>query len=102
MIFELDGFEVMVMQAAHEIDAAIATFEPYVLLVDILLGNENGTEICNRLKGSSHAADIPIVLMSASEHFYDIEKETALADAFVSKSFDIHELIRVVAELINR
>ena len=72
-------------------------YNPDLILLDIRLYRESGTDICRELKRRYH---MPILLFSADtkqgEAFADCG-----ADGFLSKPFDTHDLLHIVDLHIN-
>ena len=73
---------------------------PDLILLDVLLGEEDGAEICKRLKGKKETRDIPVILFSAHSSGKRVIKECG-ADCFVSKPFDIDELVGIVRKTLE-
>jgi len=81
-----------------EIFGTIAAFEarsisrpPDLIILDVMLPDGNGIDLCVQLKANSATALIPIIIMSA----HSTEKavlEAACAEEFISKPFDLDEL----------
>lgn len=63
---------------------------PDLFLLDIMLPDGNGLELCKGLKENEDTQDIPVVLMSAHA---DIKRMEG-ADDFIAKPFDVDELLR--------
>ncbi|MBE3561243.1 MAG: response regulator [Ktedonobacteraceae bacterium] len=69
---------------------------PDLILLDVLLKGQNGSEICRRLKSDARTASIPVIMLSAhteTEKLADISG----ADDFLEKPFDVDELLGKVA-----
>jgi len=75
------------------IDIAIKE-KPDIILLDIIMPELNGYEVCEYLKNNEETNNIPIIMISALGH--NSEERTkgldAGADAFISKPFDRNEL----------
>lgn len=63
---------------------------PDLFLLDIMLPDGNGVDLCRELKKNAETKKIPVVLMSAHA---DISR-TEGADDFIAKPFDVDELLR--------
>ncbi|MFD2517054.1 response regulator [Salinimicrobium flavum] len=61
-----------------------------VFLLDIMLPDGNGLDLCRELKNNETTRKIPVVLMSAHADINSMEG----ADDFISKPFDVDELLR--------
>ncbi len=70
---------------------------PGLILLDIMLPKLNGFQICRLLKFDEKYRHIPIVMLTARAQERDrlLGTETG-ADAYVTKPFEIPELLRVI------
>lgn len=71
-----------------------------LFLLDIMLADGNGIDICYRLKGSEETRHTPIIMMSAH---YDLNMmENIPAEDFIKKPFDIDDFLwRVQKQLFK-
>jgi two-component system phosphate regulon response regulator PhoB len=68
---------------------------PELILLDVMLPDGNGIEICRGLREKDRTKDVKIIIMSA----HAAEKavlEEACSDDFISKPFDLDNLLRHV------
>jgi two-component system sensor histidine kinase ChiS len=76
---------------------------PDLCLVDVQLPRKNGFELVREIKG--RAAHVPVVLMSAVYNSPDQSTRTvalgALADGYLTKPFDLVELLSTVRQLLG-
>jgi DNA-binding response OmpR family regulator len=72
---------------------------PDLIILDIWMSGEDGTEICKQLKNDEATKDIPILMFSASK---EIEKSARAAGAndFIAKPFDMNDLLSKIAALL--
>jgi DNA-binding response OmpR family regulator len=90
---ELEGFEVVEAASLSDARSAIADHEVSVVLLDLRIGSERGTDLLDELR----ASDIPVALVTGSaEHESEAE---GIADAYLRKPFAIADLIHAVREL---
>jgi CheY-like chemotaxis protein len=67
---------------------------PDLVLLDVRMSGSDGSEICRVLKSKDETKNIPVVLISANRNLTEIAKDCG-ADDFISKPFDIKEIISV-------
>jgi CheY-like chemotaxis protein len=79
------------IEALDQLDADL----PDVILLDMRMPRMDGWDFGRRLR-TLHGHRIPVVVMTAAEHAEKRAKEID-ADDFVSKPFDVDNLLRVVA-----
>lgn len=71
-----------------------------LIILDVMLPDGNGIDICRKLKTDEKTAHIPIVIMSAHAAEKSILEE-ACANAFISKPFDLNYFTEQVKRLIG-
>lgn len=69
-----------------------AEINPDLCLLDVMLPDGNGLEVCNRLKNNRLSKNLPVIIMTANAGIQNM-KESCLADDFIAKPFDIDDLI---------
>jgi DNA-binding response OmpR family regulator len=93
LVLESNGFEVIAISKWQQIYSQIDAFKPDLILLDVSLGTQDGRNICKQLKTNSKTKDISIILFSANHNVHKSIPE-CLADSFISKPFDINDLIQ--------
>ncbi|QEM02998.1 response regulator [Mucilaginibacter rubeus] len=93
LILELEGFKVDVLDNGHFVDETILSFKPQLILLDVMLGDMDGRQICQNLKKQPNTQDIPIIIISATHGPKLLLEELCGADDYISKPFDIDNLI---------
>lgn len=73
---------------------------PDLLLLDIWMPGTNGTNICKHLKSKKLTKNIPIIICSANQDSKKLAKACGAND-FISKPFDIDELLAKVSKNIS-
>ena len=76
-------------------DKALAQQVPDAFILDVMLPDGNGIDVCSRLKADEATVKIPIVMMSANYNASQMS-ELCSADDFISKPFDIADFTRRV------
>lgn len=97
-ILTLNHFEVLTMTNGKEMTRTLKTYKPDLLLLDVMLGNEDGREICRSLKGNITTKSLPVILMSAFDGNRTGDDEGG-PDSFIAKPFDIHSLVKEIDKL---
>jgi diguanylate cyclase (GGDEF)-like protein len=83
---------------------ACQTLLPDLILLDIMMPNVDGYEICRRLKACQQTADIPVIFISALDDVFDKVKAFQLGGVdYITKPFESEEvLVRVENQLALR
>lgn len=74
---------------ARSFQQLITTEHPDLILMDIMLPDGNGLEMCKSLGNNKETREIPVILMSAHAN---ISKDNCAVD-FIPKPFDVEDLI---------
>ncbi|MCX2475297.1 response regulator [Pedobacter sp. MC2016-05] len=74
------------------------SIQPDLFILDVMLPDGNGIDVCRDLKGLNHVT--PILMMSANASRKDIEQGCA-ADGFIEKPFGINQVLDKVRSLIE-
>ena len=71
-----------------------------LLILDVMLPDGNGIELCREHKINSLTNHIPVLVMSAHARAKSILEE-ACADDFISKPFDLDSFLLKAKQLLN-
>ena len=92
-VLEAEGYQIVTSVVANGLPPP--ELHPDLILLDVMLsGNENGLEVCQKLKQQVRTQRIPVVLMSAHASLKTMA--TGLADACLTKPFDLDTLYYIV------
>jgi DNA-binding response OmpR family regulator len=82
--------------------ARIRSMHPDLVLLDVMLPEVSGYEICQGMRLDPDLADIKILMMTARGSAIERKKGLALgADGFISKPFELTELRSEVRRLLE-
>ncbi len=95
------GYETQVARDGEEALAAVESFRPDLVLLDVNLPRRDGFEVCQKLRADGWT-ELKIVMLTAKGRDIEIEKGLALgADAYVTKPFSTRELVACVAAMLG-
>ena len=96
-----EGFEVTAAATGRAALAAAAEFGPDLLVLDVMLPDMNGLEICSRLR--AQGMRVPVVFLTARDATEDkITGLTVGGDDYVTKPFSLDELIARIRAVLRR
>lgn len=95
-VLEDSGYEVETLSDGRYLFDAIKSNEPDLILLDIMLGNLDGRELCKDVKSKVETLEIPVILISASHNIADSVNQKGAPNAFISKPFDIDVLLNTI------
>ena len=95
------GYEVVPAGSGEEALAKIATEQPDLVLLDIVMPGMDGYEVCRRLRADPATALLPVVMITASGEQEKVQAIEAGADDFMPKPFDQAELTARIRSLLR-
>ena len=97
---EREGFGVVAVHDGAEALPAAAACSPVFVILDVMLPNMGGWEICRALRKTS---DVPVLILTAREEEVDRVAGLAMgADDYVVKPFSPRELVERVKAILRR
>jgi two-component system alkaline phosphatase synthesis response regulator PhoP len=100
-LMEQAGLEVRVARDGQEALEVAAAFEPDLVLLDVMMPQLSGYEVCQRLKSDPKLRDVRVLMLSAKGRDVEIAKGLELgADGYITKPFSTRELVARVRELL--
>lgn len=100
--------EILLNEEAYEVTgfASVSDFlkggkgrMPDLFLLDVMLPDGNGIDVCGMLKSAEQTKNIPVLMMSAHSSKTLVEQSCS-SDGFVAKPFDIDELLGKIGQAI--
>jgi len=96
-LIESEGFESIIALDGEEALKKAKEENPDIMILDVMLPKINGYKVCRLLKFDSKYKHIPILMVTARSQEEDkvIGEETG-ADEYITKPFDINELLEKI------
>ncbi len=100
-LLKSEGYETAACNRGDEAVAAVARFQPTLLVLDVMLPGASGYDICKQLRAKK--VSTPILMLTAKGQ--EIDKVIGLdlgADDYVTKPFGVRELLARIQALLRR
>ena len=103
LIFRRAKFEVVIANGGQDGLQKAIDLLPSLILLDIMMPDMNGIEVCEKLRAIPSTIDIPILILSASSNSNDRDllALAAGANAFIQKPVSPTELVSRVNTLLS-
>lgn len=98
-----EGFEVYGCGSIKEAKKLIENPNFSIILLDLMLPDGSGLDLCREVKSDSTTQDIPIIILTAKDD--EVDKVVGFelgADDYVTKPFSVRELILRVKAILKR
>jgi two-component system, OmpR family, phosphate regulon response regulator PhoB len=97
-----EGYRMARVASGADAMPAISRDHPDLVLLDVMLPEVSGYEICQSVRMDPSLADVKILMMTARGNQMERRKGLALgADGFISKPFDVGDLRAEVRRLLG-
>lgn len=96
------GFEARVAFNGEEALRQVEEFQPDLVLLDVMLPQKSGYDVCRRIRERREWTGIKIVMLSAKGHDAEVHKGLALgANRYITKPFSNAELMAIIEQLLG-
>ncbi|MCB4757391.1 MAG: response regulator [Elusimicrobia bacterium] len=96
------GLSIIEERDATSAMKSLETKIPDLILLDIMMPNMDGFELCRRIRANPTLAYIPIIFITAYADKDSLKKAVAVgAQGFIEKPIEVEELIHQVKEALH-
>ena len=100
---EQEGYRVATLNDPLGFVVKVREFEPDLMLLDIMMPELNGIQLCRIVRADPSMKDIPVIFLSARGEVEDrIKGLEAGAEDYVSKPFNTNELMLRISKMLKR
>jgi phosphate regulon transcriptional regulator PhoB len=100
---EQEGYAVREADTGDKALAQVATEQPALLVLDVMLPGTDGLEVCRRLRAAEATRSVPIIMLTARADEIDRVLGLGLgADDYITKPFSPRELVARVRAVLRR
>lgn len=102
MLLSIEGYTVEgVMNGQTALDV-VETMKPDLILLDIMLPEVDGFQVCRQLKSNEATRHIPIIILTAKKSKEDlIMGEQAGAEMYITKPYKTSMVIEAIQKLLS-
>ena len=102
-VLESDGrFEVRVANNGFDAGMMVKEYHPDVIVLDVMLPDISGKEVCQRVRSDPTLADVRIICISGMvEHDKVAELISSGANEFLQKPFEVEQLVELMCRQLE-
>jgi len=102
-VMEADGrFDVRVANNGFDAGMMVKEYHPDIIVLDVMLPDINGKEVCQRVRGDATMDDVQIICISGMVERDKIDElKLAGANDFLQKPFETDELMSRICKLLD-
>ena len=101
-LLQRSGFEVRAAANGDEALRQVEAFGPDLVLLDVMMPQKSGYEVCQRIREREDWRPIKIIMLSARGREAEVSKGLSLgADLYITKPFSNAELVARIGDLLG-
>ena len=103
-VLEEEGFQVLMSEEPSDVLNLARTHQPSLVLMDVVLGDFSGIEICQQLKTQPYTSSIPVILLSGAQtdEEFQLQGFEEGADDYILKPISNELLVAKVRAVLRR
>lgn len=99
---EDEGIEILLAEDGQKALEIIKREKPELILLDVMMPNMNGFDVCRTVKQDLKMQDVTIILLTAKGQEADRHRgEEVGADRYITKPFDPDELLDTASQILG-
>jgi two-component system, OmpR family, response regulator len=95
-----EGYETALAGSAADAFSQVARFRPDLVVLDVMLPDGSGLDVCRRLRGDGYRA--PVVFLTARDSVRDKVAGLRAGDDYLTKPFSLEELVARIQAVLRR
>ena len=96
------GYEVKGVADGRSALDTVVTMKPDMVLLDIMLPDINGFEVCQRIKANEATMHIPVVMLTAKKSREDLNRGQQVgADWYITKPFKSATVVETIQRFLS-
>ena len=103
-VLEEEGFAIVEAENPEEAPNLAKTHQPNLILMDVVLGESSGIELCQKLKAQPYTSSIPVILLSGAQtdEEFQLQGFEEGADDYILKPISNELLVAKVRAVLRR
>jgi len=99
---QLEGYEVATASDGVEALESLQGQLPDVVILDVMMPKLDGLDVLKRMRADERTHTVPVILLTARSSQEDIwEGWQSGVDYYMTKPFDVEELLRFLSHVLN-
>lgn len=99
LLLSFEDYDVRSFSTVEAFNNRDLSLAPDIFILDVMMPDGNGIDVCNELRMQPETANIPIMIMSAHAKDHEVISRCN-ADEFISKPFDIDAVLLKIDNLL--
>ena len=97
------GYDVTGVMDGRSALEEVAKNKPDLIILDIMLPELDGFEVCRRIRENPDTSHIPVVMLTAKKSSQDLARGKQVgADEYITKPFKSAKVMEIIERLMNK
>lgn len=98
LLLSFENYDVRSFSTVKAFNNRDQSVVPDIFILDVMLPDGLGTDLCNQLKEAPETSNIPVMIISAHAKAENVT-QSCNADEFITKPFDIDDVLAKIENL---
>lgn len=98
LLLSFENYDVRSFSTVEAFNNRDQSVVPDIFILDVMLPDGLGTDLCNQLKEAPETSNIPVMIISAHAKAENVT-QSCQADEFIPKPFDIDDVLLKIEKL---
>lgn len=98
LLLSFENYDVRSFSTVEAFNNRDQSVVPDIFILDVMLPDGLGTDLCNQLKEAPETSNIPVMIISAHAKAENVT-QSCQADEFIPKPFDIDDVLVKIEKL---
>lgn len=98
LLLSFENYDVRSFSTVEAFNNRDQSLVPDIFILDVMLPDGLGTDLCNQLKEAPETSNIPVMIISAHAKAENVT-QSCQADEFIPKPFDIDDVLVKIEKL---
>lgn len=101
LLLSFENYDVRSFSTVEAFNNRDQSVVPDIFILDVMLPDGLGTDLCNQLKEAPETSNIPVMIISAHSKAENVT-QSCQADEFIPKPFDIDDVLVKIEKLTTQ
>lgn len=104
-ILQTRGYDILTLSDGSRVLETVRTQRPDLIVIDMLLPDKNGDQLCSEIKSEENLSHIPIIITTGQAIVEESSQEIPgmfRPDDYLSKPFEVDDLLGKIQDLLNK
>lgn len=99
---ELGGYKVIIAESGKKCIEKLKKVKPDLILLDIMMEDLNGWDVCAEIKNNKDTSDIPVIFLTAKTDSISVGFGKMGSEGYITKPFELDDLKAKIDKILKQ